>query len=98
MIGARQVTDAFPASRPVACGASLTTLYDEDPAEPTVAAVICKDDAFDFSVPTRDLGILSEEATAGARPGTLAVLPFTLLYGGLEGGPQTIYGLSATST
>ena len=48
---------------------SLTTLFDEDPAEPTVAAVICKDDAFDFSVATRDLCILAGEASAGARPG-----------------------------
>ncbi len=97
VIGARQVTDAFPAARPVVCGASLTTLFDEDPAEPTVAAVICKDDAYDFSVPTRDLGILASGPTAGARPGTLAVLPFTLRYAGLAGGPGAIYSLTATS-
>ena len=97
VIGARQVTDAFPATRPVTCGGSLTTLFDEDPADPTVTAVICKDDAFDFSVPTRDLGIVSARATAGARPGTLAILPFALRYSGLEGGPQTIYGLTAAS-
>jgi hypothetical protein len=97
LIGARQVTDAFPAARPVACGASLTALFDEDPAEPTVAAVICKDDAIDFSVPTRDLGILPGAAAAGARPGTLAVLPFSLRYAGLAGGPGAIYNLTATS-
>ncbi len=98
VIGARQVSPDFPATRPVACGPSLRALFDEDPAEVPVSAVICNDDTFDFLVPTRDLGIFSGRATDSALPGTLATLLFTLRYSGLAGGPGAIYGLTATST
>jgi hypothetical protein len=94
LIGGRQVTADFPGSRPVTCGDSLSVLSDDDPTK-NFAKVICKDDAFDFSVPTHDLGILAG-ATGIGRPGTLASLPFTLRSAGLLS--KTLFNLTATST
>ena len=72
-IGARMVTAAFPGTRPVACGPSLTTAFDEDP-DPSMSAVawvVCADDQVMSIFPTRDLGILAGGAASG-QPGTLA--------------------------
>jgi hypothetical protein len=94
VIGGRQVTAAFPGSRPVTCGNSLRALSDDDPG-PDFAVVVCQDDAFDFSVPTHDLGILAGAAGSG-RPGTLASLPFTLRAAGMLS--KTVFNLTATSS
>ena len=94
LFGGRQVTGTFPGSRPVTCGNSLTALSDDDPG-PDTAAVICRDSAFDFIVPTHDLGILAGAAGTG-RPGTLASLPFTLRSAGMLS--TSVFDLTATST
>ena len=97
-IGARMVTAAFPGTRPVACGPSLTTAFDEDP-DPSMSAVawvVCADDQVMSIFPTRDLGILAGGAATG-RPETLASLPFTLRYAG-EATPAANFNLTATST
>ena len=97
LIGARAVTPTTPGTRPVTCGPSLAALFDDDPG-PEESLIVCEDDAFDFSSPTRDLGILSGRAGGAGRAGSLVSVPFTLRFAGATAGPGVIYGLTATST
>lgn len=95
-VGARQVTPSAPASRPVSCGPSLTSVFDDDPGTGT-AGVICVDDETHFTNHLRDLGILAAGAHASGQAGTLAILPYTLRYAG-NAVPGADYALTAAST
>ena len=95
--GGREVTPTSPGTRPVSCGPSLFTVFDDDPGGPA-SSVICADDAIDFELQTRDLGILSGGATGAGEAGSLVSVPFTLRYAGSTAGPGVIYGLEARST
>ena len=95
-LGARNSNASFPATRPVACGTSLTTLNDEDPSMQN-ALTICVDSAAAVSTATRDLGVLGAGATASGAGGTLATVPFTLRYAGTAT-PTANFNLTATTT
>ena len=95
-VGARQVTPSAPATRPVSCGPSLTSVFDDDPGVGT-AGVICVDDDTHFTAHLRDLGILAAGARASGQAGTLAVLPYTLRYAG-NAVPGADYALTAATT
>jgi hypothetical protein len=80
-IGARTVSAAAPGSRPVVCGPSLTTLFDEDPSVTVDTYVICSDNQVEYSAVTRDLGVLNGARGSGP-PGGLAAIPFSVRYDG----------------
>lgn len=99
VVGSRTVGGAFAASRPVVCGNSLTTLFNEDTTGNTIAFAICVDSsvpsnfATNSLFPTRDLGVLAG-TTSSARQGTLASLPFRVRFSGTAS-PAADYTLSA---
>ena len=95
-VGGRAVTPAAPGTRPVVCGPSLTTPFDEDPSPTSELGVICVDSQEVSTTRLRDLGILAGGARASGRPGTLAVLPYTLRYAG-NAVPGADFSLTATS-
>jgi hypothetical protein len=100
-LGGREVNTSNPATRPVACGPSLTTLFDDDP-NPEVSlehlvAVICVDAGATTNTATRDLGVLGGNATGSGAPGSLVSVPFTLRYAGTATAGAN-FNLSATST
>jgi hypothetical protein len=95
--GGRQVTAAFPGTRPVVCGPGAPPLFDEDPSTTTAVFVVCVDAVPATSTATRDLGVLGGNATASGGPGSLASLPFTLRYAGTATASAN-FTLSATST
>ena len=100
-VGGRQVNGSNPATRPVACGPSLTTLFDDDP-NPEISlehliAVICVDSAATVNTNTRDLGVLGGNATGSGGPASLVSLPFTLRYSGTATAAAN-FNLSAAST
>lgn len=103
VVGSRTVNGAFSASRPVVCGNSLTTLFNEDtsPVNNTFAFAICVDSSTpsnfttNSQFPTRDLGVL-KGTTASAKQGALASLPFRLRFSGTAS-PAADYTLSATT-
>ena len=72
VLGARSVSAAFPATRPVACGTALTTVNDEDP---TISGIMSRSSARTPSAAEpaarRDLGVLAGNATASGAPGSL---------------------------
>ena len=95
-VGGRVVTPAAPATRPVVCGPSLTSLYDEDPSATNDVWVICHDSLFiGFSAAVEDLGVLSGAAGSGAQ-GELAAMPFTLRWNGFQAS-QAPFRLTATT-
>jgi hypothetical protein len=97
VVGGRTVTATAPPERPVSCGPSLRTLYDDDPSPTTDAWNICEDSGGSSSSSTlRDLGILSG-ASATAAQGGLATMPFTVRYVGAPTS-QATFRLSASST
>jgi hypothetical protein len=96
-LGARMVTPAFPESRPVVCGPSLTTAFDEDPAPATDNWIICGDAKVATSSQTRDLGVLGGSATGSGAPGSLVSVPFTLRYAG-NATASANFALAATTT
>ncbi len=95
-VGGREVTPTAPGTRPVACGPSLTAVFDDDPAATTQARVICVDSDLGFTALLQDLGILAAGARASSQPGTLAILPYTLRYSGIAF-PGIDFTLTATS-
>lgn len=96
-VGARTVTDAAPAARPVSCGPSLRALHDDDPSATTDAWNICEDSGGStLSNSLRDLGILSGASATGAQ-GTLVTMPFTVRFAGPPTS-QATFRLSAAST
>jgi hypothetical protein len=88
VVGTRSVSIGFPPDRPVSCGPSLTSIFDEDPDPAFDSFEICVDSSEpanlddNVSVATRDFGLLKPSATGTTRQGTLASLPFTLRYAG----------------
>ena len=97
VVGGRTVTATAPPERPVSCGPSLRTLYDDDPSPTTDAWNICEDSGGSSASTTlRDLGILSG-ASATAPQGGLATMPFTVRYVGTPTS-QATFRLSASST
>jgi len=98
LLGGRLVSEAGPASRPVACGDSLTTLRDEQP--PAMDAndvwIICADSTYTIDNATSDLGILRGAAGSGP-PGSLASVPFALRFAGAERDPLE-FRLTARTT
>ncbi len=80
-LGGRQVTAAFPGSRPVVCGPSLTAVFDEDTSAANEVQLICTDTIATHLDPVRDLGILTG-AAAGGSPGGLAGMAFEVRFAG----------------
>ncbi len=95
-LGGRQVTAAFPGSRPVVCGPSLTAVFDEDASAANELYVICTDTFATHLDPVRDLGILSGAAASGS-PGGLAAMAFELRFAG-SASPLANFALTATTT
>ena len=91
--GFRLVTDSLLATRPVACGASLTTVNDSGYCVDSPAPA---DIPSSLSAPTRDLGVKAGAAQTTAA-GQVASLPFTLQFAGATS-PTFLFGLSATTT
>ena len=81
VVGGRGVTAASPGSRPVSCGASLSTVFDEDPSPTNDVYAICKDAGGGVTSVVRNLGVLAG-APANGSPGGLAAVPFTLRFAG----------------
>jgi hypothetical protein len=94
--GGRTVTDPSPASRPVVCGASLTTVFDEDPSPSNDVYAICGDSGASGFTSVRDLGVLAGASASGSAGG-LAVMGFTLRYAGPASSIAN-FGLTATTT
>ncbi len=95
-LGGRQVTAAFPGSRPVVCGPSLTAVFDEDASASNEVHLICTDTFATHLDPVRDLGILTG-AAAGGSPGGLAAMAFELRFAGAAS-PLANFTLTATTT
>ena len=90
------MTAASPGSRPVVCGASLSTVFDEDPSPTNDVYAICKDAGGGVTSVVRDLGILAG-APANGSPGGLAAVPFTLRFAG-SAFSLARFALTATTT
>jgi hypothetical protein len=95
-VGGRAVSTAAPGSRPVVCGPSLTTLYDEDPSAAVDVYVICTDMIVPWSTGLRDLGVLNGASGSGP-PGSVEVVPFSVRYVGTAT-PAADFRLTATTT
>jgi hypothetical protein len=96
LIGARAVHAAAPGSRPVVCGPSLGTIYDEDPSMAVDVYVICGDDGGPNGGGVRDLGVLNGASGSGP-PGGVEVVPFAVRYAGFAI-PEADFRLTATTT
>jgi hypothetical protein len=95
-LGGRAVHAAAPGSRPVACGPSLTTLYDEDPSDAVDIYVICSDHRNSATNLIRDLGVLNGAAGSGP-PGVVEVMSFAVRYVGFAAPPPD-FRLAAATT
>jgi hypothetical protein len=94
-LGGRAVHAAAPGSRPVACGPSLATLYDEDPSVAVDIYVICSDNSNSATNLIRDLGVL--DGAAGSGPaGGVEIMPFAVRYVGFAAPPPD-FRLAATT-
>jgi hypothetical protein len=93
IVGGRGVTPASPGSRPVVCGTSLKTVFDEDPSPTNDVYAICEDRSIFTGTPVNDLGILAGASAAGS-PGGLAIMGFTVRFAG----PASPAGFSLTAT
>ena len=96
VVGGRGVTAASPGSRPVFCGAALSTVFDEDPSPTNDVYAICKDAGGGVTSVVRDLGIVAG-APANGSPGGLAAVPFTLRFAG-SAFSLARFALTATTT
>lgn len=98
VVGARSVTAATPASRPVACGDALTA-QQSDGAD---GVVVCADAPVrgqigtDLTVATQDLVVVAGATGIPAPAGSVVAVPFTLRHGGR--GPALAVTLSATTS
>ena len=95
--GFRRVNGGSPASRPVDCGSSLTTIQNEGAGEqicvdsPTPAALTTS-----LQQPTQDLGILEPSTPETVKQGNVARVNFDAVFAG-DGNPEPTFSLS-TST
>ena len=98
VVGARSVTPAAPATRPVTCGASLTS---EQPDGPD-GVVICVDWpstgtlGSDLSVTTQDIAIVAGATRIPAEAGAVVGVPFALRHAG-RGAPLAVVLAASTS-
>lgn len=98
VVGARGVTAAAPASRPVACGASL---YEEQKDGDSV--VVCVDApapaevATDLGVVVQDVAVVPATTRVPGPAGSAAVVPFIIRNAG-KGAPPLQLTLSAATT
>jgi Ca2+-binding RTX toxin-like protein len=95
VVGGRVVDGSHPASRPVNCGSSITTLNGGD-------ASICADSpsaatiATDLQQPTQDLGVLEAPGTQSVKQGNVARVNFQVAYAG-DGNPAPTFDLSGST-
>jgi hypothetical protein len=96
LVGARSVSPAGPATRPVACGDS-PALHDElpPPQSGDDVWIICVDYSAGFTAATRDLGVL-DGATASGPAGDVETLPFRVRFAGIATAAAD-FRLSATT-
>ena len=97
IVGHRRVDGSNPATRPVDCGSSITTMFNDGAGE-----VICVDSPSAASIPnnltqpTQDLGILDAPGAESVNQGKVARLNFPVEYAG-DGNPAPTFTLEATT-
>jgi hypothetical protein len=98
--GWRNVIPRAPASRPLACGDSLTTMNPDVPDNGDgngPGITFCLDSQIDVTSPASDLGVVTSSARASGTPGSLVSMPFVLRSGNLDQSTD-VYPVKATST
>jgi hypothetical protein len=96
-VGLRRVNGTFPASRPVTCGSSLTSIGNDGPGE-----FICVDSpsaaslSSNLTQTTQDLGILDAPGTQSVNQGKVARIKFSVDYAG-DGNPAPDFDLNAST-
>jgi Ca2+-binding RTX toxin-like protein len=97
VVGWRVFNGSYPASRPVVCGSTLTTTFDDGPGN-----MDCADSPSTASIPndlqqaTQDLGVLEAPGPQSVNQGNVARVKFQVDYAG-DGNQAPDFDLSAST-
>ncbi len=97
VVGVRNVTSVATATRPVACGTSLTTANRDVDDASSPGFTYCLDSSVSVTSAASDLGVVTTGARATGSPGSLVTMPFILRSGSADGG-VTPLSTAATTT